>query len=183
MEERKLYRSRDDRMIGGVAAGIADFFDLDPSLVRLLAVLLAVVGNMAAVVAYIVMWIVVPEQPLTTAASHEPARELVGAAVATAAVGARTPTAQAATSSPPPGGPPAPPAPPQSPPPGPRPSYQGARTGVIWLGLLLIMVGTALLAEEVVPNLDLWGFWPATLAGLVMIAVGIRQMVTPGGDD
>jgi phage shock protein C len=60
----RLYRSRSDRMIAGVAGGLAERFDLDPSLVRVAWVLLALVTGGIFFVAYIVMAIVVPDDPL-----------------------------------------------------------------------------------------------------------------------
>ena len=69
VESRKLYRSRSDRMIGGVAGGLADYLNMDPTVVRLLFVLFALAGGPGLLV-YIVMLIVVPEEPLTGAASE-----------------------------------------------------------------------------------------------------------------
>jgi phage shock protein C len=60
----RLYRSRDDRVIGGVAGGVADYFDLDPSLVRVAWVILALFSGGAFALIYLVMLIVVPEEPL-----------------------------------------------------------------------------------------------------------------------
>jgi phage shock protein C len=60
---KKLYRSRIDRMIGGVAGGLAEYFDMDPTLVRVLFAI-SVAFSGAGILAYIVLWIVVPEQPL-----------------------------------------------------------------------------------------------------------------------
>ncbi len=59
---RKLYRSRQDRMIGGVCGGIAEYFNIDPTLVRLLAVASIFLAG-SAVLAYLIAWIVVPEDP------------------------------------------------------------------------------------------------------------------------
>jgi phage shock protein PspC (stress-responsive transcriptional regulator) len=59
----RLYRSRDDRMLAGVAAGLADYWDADPSLIRVVWALLAIVSGGIALVVYIVMAIVVPEDP------------------------------------------------------------------------------------------------------------------------
>lgn len=61
-ERRRLYRSRDE-MIGGVAGGIAEYFDIDPVLPRIAFVLLAL-ANGIGVVVYVVMWIVVPQRPV-----------------------------------------------------------------------------------------------------------------------
>jgi phage shock protein C len=59
---RKLYRSRSDRMIGGVCGGIAHHFNIDPTLVRLLAVGAIFLAG-SAILAYLVAWIVIPEEP------------------------------------------------------------------------------------------------------------------------
>ena len=56
-----LYRSRDDRMISGVAGGLAESWDADPSIVRIVWVILAFLTGGIAILVYIVMAIVVPE--------------------------------------------------------------------------------------------------------------------------
>ncbi len=61
---RRLYRSRSDSMIGGVAAGLAAYLNADPALVRIVWAILVVVTGGAALVVYIVAWIVVPEEPV-----------------------------------------------------------------------------------------------------------------------
>lgn len=59
---KKLYRSRDDRKIGGVCGGIAEYFNLDPTLVRVGAVVLTILWG-AGFWAYIIAWAIVPERP------------------------------------------------------------------------------------------------------------------------
>ncbi len=59
---RRLQRSR-DRKLGGVAAGVADYFDLEPTVVRLLFVLAALLGVGIAIPIYIVLWVVMPAAP------------------------------------------------------------------------------------------------------------------------
>ena len=62
-QAKRLYRSRTERRISGVCGGLADYFNVDPSLVRLLFVLgLLLVGG--TFWAYIIMMIVIPEEPL-----------------------------------------------------------------------------------------------------------------------
>lgn len=61
-EYRRFYRSRHDRMIGGVCGGLANYFHMDPTVVRLLAVLGLVLAG-GTFWAYIVMMIVIPEEP------------------------------------------------------------------------------------------------------------------------
>lgn len=58
---KKLYRSVEDRMIAGVCAGIADYFDVDPTLVRLIFVLGFFASISGLFWAYVIMMIVVPE--------------------------------------------------------------------------------------------------------------------------
>ena len=59
---RRLYRTRHDRMLGGVAAGLAAYFDLDPVLVRLVWVAGAVLTGGLIAAAYILLWIIVPQE-------------------------------------------------------------------------------------------------------------------------
>ena len=68
---RRLYRSRTDTILGGVAGGVADYLDVDPSLVRIIWAILAVVTGGIFVVLYIVMWIVVPENPAPQVAAGD----------------------------------------------------------------------------------------------------------------
>lgn len=58
----RLYRSSTNKFIGGVCGGLAEHFRIDPSIVRVLAVLLTL-GTGIGLVLYIVMWIVVPQRP------------------------------------------------------------------------------------------------------------------------
>ena len=58
---RRLCRSTDDRMIAGVCAGLAEYIDIDPTIVRLLFVLGLLAGG-ATFWAYLVMMLVVPEE-------------------------------------------------------------------------------------------------------------------------
>lgn len=62
---RVLTRSH-DRMIGGVAGGLADYFDIDPTIVRLGIVLGALVSGGVVLVGYIALWIIMPEAPSNT---------------------------------------------------------------------------------------------------------------------
>jgi phage shock protein C len=64
--DKKLYRSRSDRLIAGVCGGLADFFGLDVTLVRLVFVLGVVFGFGSLAVIYLVMFFVVPEEPVST---------------------------------------------------------------------------------------------------------------------
>jgi phage shock protein C len=58
--EKRLYRSRSDRTIAGVCAGIADYFGWDPTLVRIGWIVLTFFGG-SGILIYFVLWLVVPE--------------------------------------------------------------------------------------------------------------------------
>ena len=60
---KRLYKSRNDKMLGGVCGGIAEYFGIDPTLVRLGWVLFCALGG-SGILAYIVAAIVIPEQPV-----------------------------------------------------------------------------------------------------------------------
>jgi len=59
--EKKLMRSTDDRMIAGVAAGVAEYLNIDPVLVRILFVILALAGG-PGVLIYLILWLVMPKK-------------------------------------------------------------------------------------------------------------------------
>ncbi len=61
-QTRKLYRSRSDRKLAGVCGGLASYFTLDATLIRVLFVVLGVMGG-SGVVLYLAMWIIVPSEP------------------------------------------------------------------------------------------------------------------------
>jgi phage shock protein C len=61
---QKLYRSRENRMLGGVCGGLGEYFDIDPTLVRVLFVFGAFLGIPGALLLiYLVMLILVPQRP------------------------------------------------------------------------------------------------------------------------
>lgn len=59
---RKLYRSRNDRMIAGVCGGIAKYFRVDPTIIRIIAAILICFGGLSLVV-YLILWIIMPLEP------------------------------------------------------------------------------------------------------------------------
>jgi len=59
---RKLYRSRTNRQLAGVCGGLAQYFNIDATLIRVLFVALAVLGGSGLVI-YLVLWIIVPREP------------------------------------------------------------------------------------------------------------------------
>lgn len=161
MVRERLYRSRTDRILFGVAGGMADWLDVDPSVVRLVWALLVVFGG-AGIILYIIAAIVIPEEPWE------------------AAVGPGMP--------PPPDAPPAPEGPTATTPPAygdPRAARRAARAarraergnsaGVVF-GLILILVGAWFLLKAYVPALDDRWLWPG-----ILVAIGVLLVVAALG--
>ena len=65
-QTRRLYRSRTDRTLAAVCGGLAQYFNTDATLIRALFVVLALLGGPGLVI-YLLMWILVPEEPLDAA--------------------------------------------------------------------------------------------------------------------
>jgi phage shock protein C len=62
-EPRRLYRSHANRRLAGVCGGLAEYFNIDATLVRVLFITFAVLGG-PGLLAYVLLWIIVPEQPV-----------------------------------------------------------------------------------------------------------------------
>lgn len=64
METKRLFRSRKDRIIGGVCGGLGPYLNVDPVIIRVIwAVAFFAAG--AGLLAYLVAWIIIPEEPFT----------------------------------------------------------------------------------------------------------------------
>jgi phage shock protein C len=66
---KRLQRSRTERIIGGVCGGLGEYFNVDPTLVRVLWVIVTLMGG-AGILAYLILWIVVPQEPVGPLSSH-----------------------------------------------------------------------------------------------------------------
>ncbi|MCT4564248.1 MAG: PspC domain-containing protein [Maledivibacter sp.] len=60
--KKKLYRSEIDSKIAGVCGGIAEYFDIDPTLVRLGWILFVLLGG-SGILGYIIAWLIIPQRP------------------------------------------------------------------------------------------------------------------------
>jgi phage shock protein PspC (stress-responsive transcriptional regulator) len=188
-----LYRSRDDRMLAGVAGGLAELWDADPSLVRLVWALLVIFTGGIALVVYIVMAIVVPEEDDPRAYLAQPpvgAPPLDPTLAGPAAAGPTTDLGAAPVPPPPSIGMPMTPA--QA-----RYEAREARhraramrraargdrphSGAIIVGVLFVLFGVWFLVREYLPSFDWDWFWPATLVllGVVVLVFALR----PGSND
>ena len=68
-EPRKLFRSRTDRSIAGICGGLAEFFHVDTTVLRLITLFLILFGGLS-IWAYIILWIVIPEEPARKFSIH-----------------------------------------------------------------------------------------------------------------
>jgi phage shock protein C len=63
MDMKKLYRSRKDRKIAGICGGLAEYFHIDATIIRLAAVFLCFITGIAPLIlVYLISWIIIPEK-------------------------------------------------------------------------------------------------------------------------
>jgi len=144
MQRQGLYRSRKDKVFGGVAGGIARSLNADPAIVRLIFALLIIIGG-GGLLLYLILWIAIPEEPFEFFQENMAAGE---------------PKAEQGSSSP---------AEPFS-----APVYPPRRNnGALIVGLILIGVGGIFLIDRLLPqiNFHFRDFWPIVIviAGLALI--------------
>jgi phage shock protein C len=144
MQRHGLYRSRTNRVFGGVAAGIARSLNTDPVIVRLIFALMVILMG-GGVLLYLILWIAIPVEPLPfyqeseTAGGPEPANE-------TTSPGSANPV----------------------------PVYPPRQNnGALFAGLILICVGGLFLGDRFFPDIRirLHDFWPLIIvfAGIALI--------------
>ncbi len=68
----KLQRSRSDKMIAGVCAGLAQYFGVDAAIARLAVVLLFFITHGAILPIYIILWVIMPQEPAADAPRYDP---------------------------------------------------------------------------------------------------------------
>ncbi|MGN0093006.1 MAG: PspC domain-containing protein [Methanobrevibacter sp.] len=61
MTGKKLYRSRDDKFLAGVCGGLADYFNMDSNLIRILWIILILFKG-AGILVYLIAWLIIPEE-------------------------------------------------------------------------------------------------------------------------
>lgn len=59
---KRLYRSKNNCMIAGVCGGLGEYFDIDPTFIRLLWIVFTLAGG-SGILAYIIAWIAIPQHP------------------------------------------------------------------------------------------------------------------------
>jgi len=149
--DKKLYRSRKDYMIAGVCGGIAEYFDIDSTLVRLLTVLVVLIGG-AGVVAYIIAWIVIPKNPEQVSDEAFEEREDIKEKIKKGAKDVIEEVKEHFESE--------------------GPNYKSEKNRRIFGGIIVIVIGLIFLLNSLFPWVG-WGrLWP-----LILIAVGITIMI------
>jgi phage shock protein C len=137
-----LFRSRTDKVIGGVAGGIAKTLNTESSIIRILFILLVLLGG-SGILLYVILWIALPEEgfvmfnPETTNPPQQEAQQ----------------------------GTPGEPGQPMDFPPKRR--YDGS----LIAGMILILIGLVFLADRYIPHIHFWHYWPLILVviGIVLI--------------
>jgi phage shock protein PspC (stress-responsive transcriptional regulator) len=67
---KRLYRSKKERMLGGVCAGLGEHFDIDPTVIRLVWAVITVISIGTGVLVYFLAWILIPEEDTGSSASE-----------------------------------------------------------------------------------------------------------------
>jgi phage shock protein C len=183
----RLYRHPTDRVIGGVAAGLGAWMNIDPTIVRLAWVVLAIFTGGVFLVIYIVMLFVVPLPPQgwipgPNAGGPAPGQSPAGATPPGGWAAWQTPPAPGAGSAP--GAPPDPAAPgglPQAPSAGWSPPAIGNGNAGIVGGVILVLLGAWFLVDQYI-DIDWTLLWPVLvmLAGVALIVLAARRGRTPG---
>lgn len=171
MNPRRLYRSR-DRQLAGVAGGMAEYLDIDPTVVRILWILVAIASGGLVLLAYFVLALVIPQAPYATAPGAPAGWPAAGAPVGWSAA----PSASAGWTTPP-----------AAPAWGPEPAAnaatdprarqraegRGIGAGAI-VGVVLVVVGVIALADAMLPG------WVsgAILGPAVILALGAALLVS-----
>lgn len=168
MVHERLYRSRSDRMLFGVAGGMAEWLDVDPSVVRLVWALLIVAGGVGLIL-YIIAAIVVPEEPyaMTAAASAPDATDAGATGAATGAGPAPAGVDQTRWEA--------------------RQARRAARrarrgNGGIVVGIVLVLAGAWFLLQRFIPAFDSSYVLPGVLiiVGIALVVGALGRSGDPG---
>lgn len=160
MKER-LFRSRQNRVIGGVAAGFAEYLNIDIILVRVIFVILTIINGIGLLL-YIILWIVVPEdktlQPVTEVKIDSKPKDTKKSKTTSndkeAAKDASTAEVQTMV-----------------------PVKPGSKRGGLYFGIILIFIGFLFLLDRYFPYFDFLDLLPIVLIGLglFMLFNSVRQ--------
>ena len=151
MEPKRFYRNTADKKIAGVAAGLGEYFDIDPILVRLVFVILAFAGG-GGVLIYLILWIVTPEKPFDFNQQQNPS---------TMENQQNSYEDQNPKVENQPG----------------KPEYPAHRNrGNLVGALVLITLGVLFLADEFIPHINFGDLWP-----ILLIVIGVGLLINSFG--
>jgi phage shock protein C len=145
-QNKKLYRTVDDKVVAGVAGGLAEYFDVDVVIFRLLFVLLVLFGG-GGLLAYIVMWIVIPPKPVAYRYAANPGHTSGGTDASTGGQQSNTSDRKQG---------------PTTVTPETIRKNSHSNTSLI-AGIILIVMGLLFLINRLMPWVDLGNFWPVLL--------------------
>lgn len=155
--EEVFHRNRSKGIIAGVCAGLAEYFHVSPVLVRLIFVLVALAGG-PAVLAYIILWIVLPERAAIGSPHHVTVRDNVREMAAEARSLSQELQAMFG---------------------GKRQVVTETSNRVIWLGVVLVVIGLVLLVDSLRLlswfRLDLLWAIALILAGIILLNRALRR--------
>ncbi|MFH1050622.1 MAG: PspC domain-containing protein [bacterium] len=145
--QKRLYRSTKDRMLAGVCGGLAEYFDIDPVIIRVLFVVVTL-GAGVGILGYIILWIVVPEAIIVIRDSSNPNTENESQAAENTSGGSgkyanfeRVPEEKYA---------------------------KKCHSGRVFISVLLILIGVLWFINNIVPGVNFGHLWP-----LILVALGI----------
>ena len=158
---RRLYRCTHDRRIAGVASGVAEYFDADPTIVRVLWVLSIFFGGLGLLL-YIAMAIIVPLEPEPGMANVVTGGSLTGDAAGEAPGAASTDWHAVPSDH--------------------RHPRRGGGNGTVFVGVILVLFGALALVDTLLPA---WAdngrfLWPAFILGIgaLLVASAVRRQPT-----
>jgi len=143
---KKLYRSTTDKMLGGIAGGLAEYFEIDSTLIRVLFILTVFLGG-GGIIAYIILWVIVPERAFVVTPGPAPtdSGDPIDAQ--------QKPGSESGSSN------------------NYFTAYQKAfdeqkKNRAMWGGIILILLGGLFLLDNFIPRFDFGDFWPLILIGV-----------------
>ncbi len=140
-QTKKMYRTINDKVIAGVAGGLAEYFEVDVVIFRLLFVLLFFFGG-GGLLAYIIMWIVVPAKRIQFQYGNSPASQSGATEQDTANTENTSAETQQNTAT---------------------SKRREPSNGSLVAGIILIVMGVLFLINRMMPWVDLGNFWPVLL--------------------
>ncbi len=143
---KKLYRSTADKMIGGVAGGLAEYFSIDSTLVRVLFVVVVFLGG-GGIIAYLILWIVVPQKPYEIPKNAftdlSPGGSSSNFSADQSTTGSFSVTNGSVAS-----------------------TVSRINNKQLFVAIILIVIGGLLLLDNVFPSFDIDHYWPVILIGI-----------------